>query len=215
MLCSYGCEQEALFTIGKVQKPCCSNNVSKCPAIKQRLSDRQKGENNSFYGKTHSEETKQQFSESRIGENNSFYGKTHSEETKQKMLATKAEHGVSYKGENNPMYGKTRTQAERKAISRTRVALGSSSRERNPNWKGGITKSRISEMNTTQYKDWRKAVFERDNFTCQLCGKRGGNLQAHHIKSWIKYPELRYELSNGQTLCLTCHKTTYKDWNDK
>lgn len=214
MLCSYGCGQEALYTIGKIQKPCCSTNVSKCPAIKQKLSDRQKGENNSFYGKQHSEEMKQHFSNSRMGENNAFYGKQHSEKTKQQILKTKEIRGISYKGENNPMYGKTRTPTERKAISKTRVMLGSASKDRNPNWKGGITKSRISEMNTTKYKDWRKAIFERDNFTCQMCGNRGGNLHAHHIKGWTKYPDLRYELDNGQTLCLTCHKTTYKDWND-
>jgi hypothetical protein len=108
------------------------------------------------------------------------------------------------------MYGKTRTESECKAISDTRVRLGSASKERNPNWKGGIAKSRKSDMATTQYKNWRQSVFERDNFTCQCCNKRGGNLEAHHIKSWTNYPELRYELSNGQTLCLLWHRLTFK-----
>lgn len=58
------------------------------------------------------------------------------------------------------------------------------------------------------YRDWRKAVFERDNYVCQDCGAKGGYLTAHHIKSWAKYPELRYELSNGKTLCEPCHTRT-------
>lgn len=55
---------------------------------------------------------------------------------------------------------------------------------------------------------WRKAIFERDNYTCQLCGLRGGPLHADHIKPYAAYPELRWELSNGRTLCVPCHKKT-------
>lgn len=61
-----------------------------------------------------------------------------------------------------------------------------------------------------RYTDWRNAVFNRDNYTCQDCQQHGGQLEAHHLKSWAKFPELRYELSNGQTLCKTCHKIANK-----
>jgi len=61
------------------------------------------------------------------------------------------------------------------------------------------------QRNTPQYTRWRKDVFKRDNFTCQDCGQRGGELQAHHIKPFSKYLKLRHEVSNGVTLCKRCH----------
>jgi len=76
--------------------------------------------------------------------------------------------------------------------------------ENNPNWKGGITFTKRPRQ-TTIYYNWRKKVFERDNYTCQKCGIKGGKLEAHHKKSWKNYPELRYIVNNGQTLCIKCH----------
>jgi 5-methylcytosine-specific restriction endonuclease McrA len=58
------------------------------------------------------------------------------------------------------------------------------------------------------YLEWRNNVFERDNFTCQDCDQIGGYLNADHIKPFAFYPELRFELSNGRTLCHDCHKKT-------
>lgn len=56
-----------------------------------------------------------------------------------------------------------------------------------------------------EYSEWRKRVFERDGYICQNCGKRGGTLNAHHILPYSRYPELRYDLDNGITLCKACH----------
>ena len=59
---------------------------------------------------------------------------------------------------------------------------------------------------TSEYIAWRKAVFERDNYTCQYCGKRGGKLCSHHIKRYHSHIELRTDVDNGITLCERCHK---------
>ncbi|MBP9771463.1 MAG: HNH endonuclease [Candidatus Pacebacteria bacterium] len=75
-------------------------------------------------------------------------------------------------------------------------------------WKGGITPERQRIYNSVEYIEWRKSVFKRDAFTCQGCGCVGGKLQADHIKPFSLFPELRFETSNGRTLCLPCHKGT-------
>jgi len=49
------------------------------------------------------------------------------------------------------------------------------------NWRGGITPKILKLRRSFEYKQWRKKVFERDNYTCQSCGKRGGKLEADHI----------------------------------
>ena len=68
----------------------------------------------------------------------------------------------------------------------------------------------IEGRHCSEYKAWRRAVFERDDFTCQTCGKRGIKLNAHHKKSYAWYPELRYDISNGITLCEACHKSLHR-----
>ncbi len=61
---------------------------------------------------------------------------------------------------------------------------------------------------TKEYKSWREKVFERDNYTCQFCGQKGGKLNADHIKPFAYFPELRFDVDNGRTLCKECHKLT-------
>lgn len=87
--------------------------------------------------------------------------------------------------------------------------------EKHPRWKGVTSKNKLARASKA-YKDWRLAVFERDDYTCQFCGIRGGYLEADHIMPFAFYPELRFTISNGRTLCQPCHATTptYKKQKD-
>jgi len=82
----------------------------------------------------------------------------------------------------------------------------------NKNYKGenGITKLNAQIRGLQDFQDWRKSVFIRDNYTCQDCLKHGGDLEAHHIKPFAKYPNLRFDTNNGITLCKSCHKIRHK-----
>ena len=80
--------------------------------------------------------------------------------------------------------------------------------ERNPNWKGGVTPINESLRKGLKYKTWRSKVFNRDKFTCQICGQVGGRLNSDHIKPFALFPLLRFKISNGRTLCEDCHRKT-------
>lgn len=81
------------------------------------------------------------------------------------------------------------------------------------NWQGGKTKQNIIIRYSTEAKNWRKSVFERDKYVCQFCGVHSGLgksivLHADHIKPFAYFPELRFDINNGRTLCRECHKKT-------
>lgn len=103
------------------------------------------------------------------------------------------------------------SEATRKKMSdanKKRIAEG-----RHNFWKGGIAPISQVIRRSIEYKLWRKAIFERDKYTCKFCGAKNGTgktitLQADHIKPFSLFPELRFALDNGRTLCRDCHKKT-------
>ena len=117
-------------------------------------------------------------------------GKKHSKESRGKM--------------SNSLKGRVISIEHRKKLSEATKG------EKAYQWKGGISKHYKEEYHTLKYKLWRESVFQRDGYVCQKCGFKGnqGYLTAHHIKSWAKYPELRFNIDNGQTLCEDCHSKT-------
>ncbi len=89
--------------------------------------------------------------------------------------------------------------------------------ENNTSWKGGVTPLHRKIRTSPEYGAWRMAVYRRDNWTCVFCGVKGTGakarrgevvLHADHIKPFAEYPELRFDVNNGRTLCATCHRQT-------
>lgn len=66
---------------------------------------------------------------------------------------------------------------------------------------------RRRRRNLVELRGWRRCVFERDDYVCDVCGVRGGRLQAHHLDCWSAYPNRRFDVSNGVTLCRAHHRT--------
>lgn len=82
-------------------------------------------------------------------------------------------------------------------------------------WNGGTTLINKKIRASLEYVLWRKSVFERDNYTCQKTGIKGGTLHPHHIKNFAEYPELRFSIDNGITLNKESHKEFHNKYGRK
>lgn len=109
--------------------------------------------------------------------------------------------------------GKPKSDTHKLNLSISRKNKGIAKKEKNPNWRGGISPI----WNTSEWKIWRSEVFKRDDYTCKGCGlrnKMGLNkslyLEAHHILPRRDFPLLTFDISNGITLCKCCHDKTRK-----
>ena len=132
----------------------------------------------------------------------------HSEETKRKIGKANS---VSLKGCAQSEERKIKQSETIKKMwasgKRSRTNLGTIG-SKNVNWRGGVTPINEKIRKSSEYKLWRQSVFIRDNFTCVWCKKVGGDINADHIKPFCDYPELRFAIDNGRTLCVRCHKST-------
>lgn len=84
--------------------------------------------------------------------------------------------------------------------------------EKHHSWKGGITPINDAIRKSLDYKLWKRACLERDNFTCQISGKYGGELVVHHINNFADFPELRTAITNGITMTTKIHKAFHKKY---
>jgi predicted restriction endonuclease len=133
-------------------------------------------------------------------------GKTHSIKTKRKISESLKGHIMSEEQKRKiglKSLGRKHTIETIKKMSDSRKG------KNNPMWQGGKTAKHLLIRCSLEYRLWRKAVYERDNYTCVWCGdNKGNNLEADHIKPFYLYPELRFAIDNGRTLCRECHKKT-------
>lgn len=149
-----------------------------------------------------------------------MHNKPHTEEAKQKMRDARLRNPTRYWANkelpahvrdaqlksvigNSFAKGKTHKNSDSfKEKTRLRM-LG----DKNPRWVKDRSKlQRYSDASkdrrSSAYNEWRKRVLLRDNFTCKIANPECiGRIEAHHILGWTQYPELRYEINNGITLC--------------
>ena len=63
-------------------------------------------------------------------------------------------------------------------------------------------------------REWIKNVNKRDNRHCLKCNSNK-QIRSHHISSFSRFPELRFDVKNGATLCSPCHKAFHKKYGLK
>lgn len=168
-------------------------------------------------GKKHSEKSKRMISLSRKGKGHpiteetkrkislAHFGKKHSEESKKKISLAR----LGKKNHKHSQYLMGKKQPMETRFKRSLSLRG----EKAPNWQGGKTELNQIIRSSLEYRLWRESVFKRDDYICQECGIKSGNgsavtLNADHIKPFSLYPELRFAIDNGRTLCVGCHKKT-------
>jgi hypothetical protein len=134
----------------------------------------------------------QEHPEARKALSESRKGKKHpiSEETRRKI--------------GNANKGKYRLEEINKKSSATKQGISLSE------WTHFVSSDNERERKKIEVKLWKKSCMVRDNFTCQICGKRGGKLVVHHINNFADFIELRTTLSNGITMCQECHRQFHK-----
>lgn len=116
--------------------------------------------------------------------------------------------------------GYSSTKKGKKASLETRknmsiaMKIRFSDKTHHPRWKKdrtGVDLNKDRQKNP-EIRVWRKAVFTRDNFRCRIGGEKCSYyIEAHHILSWREYPELRFDVNNGITLCKKHHPRKRED----
>jgi len=220
--------------MGKFKKGCMPWNrgIPRTDEVKRKISEANKG-------KYPSEETRIKMSKTRKGKKfTEEHKRKISEALKGKIVslearinASKVRKGKHFspetefkKGEVSQFKGKKHSEILKKMLSirnKTKYL-----KENNPNWKGGISSLMHLIRTNSKNKEWIQNIFEKNNFTCQICGNnKGGNLNAHHIKplsKLIQYYEITtieealnceflWDINNGITLCDKCHRKIHKN----
>ena len=139
------------------------------------------------------------------GKKNGMYGKKRPDLIKRNKSLSQRNSVINYN--KNRVLNKN-TKLKMSASNRSaRLKEKNWQKEKNPSWKGGKTSEIMLLRTSIEYKLWRLSVFKRDNFRCIWCNSNK-RIEADHIKPFAYFPELRFAIDNGRTLCHKCHKTT-------
>jgi 5-methylcytosine-specific restriction endonuclease McrA len=154
-------------------------------------------------GKKYGEETRRKISFVQLGKKLT---------AEHKLKLSKANKGKKYKpmsaqGRLNISLAHRGKRGPRSVETRSKLSEQRKGSKWTYTWKGGISKTNMLIRKSLEYRLWRESVMRRDNWKCIWCGSKK-EIQADHIKRFSDYPELRFALDNGRTLCLACHKTT-------
>lgn len=127
---------------------------------------------------------------------NHWIGREHTAESRAKIAQAASRPKPWLRGAANGMHGKT-------------GAL-------NPGYVDGSSPQRQRAYASAEWQATIRAVYKRDNYTCQECG--GGkttarSLHAHHIYPWAGHPDLRFDPDNIVTLCRGCHQWVHSRQN--
>lgn len=134
---------------------------------------------------------------------NAYISKLYRNDNKRKAQLREAAKLVDY---SSPERRKHLSQALKDSYKsgRSKRRIGAS----NNLWRGGIATAQNKARASAEYKAWRTAVYERDQFKCVKCGTNK-DLHAHHVKTFAQYSELRYDIENGVTLCRAHHSEVH------
>lgn len=123
------------------------------------------------------------------------------------------EYGIKGPSRSERLKGKTKSLEHRIAMSKAQT--GRIKGEKHHKWKGGISNSAYNREGRLEYRLWKQMVHEQSGFKCSRCGVEQGTfceccgqritLHAHHVRPYADHPELRYDVSNGISLCSACH----------
>ena len=160
------------------------------------------------------------------GEKHPMWGKKHSEEIRKKMSEKcKGSHLGPFTKKhrrNMKLAAKTRKRPPPFTAEHRRHQGESHKGAKSHLWKGGITAINHAIRHSFAYRQWHSDVFTRDNWACVNCQKTNVRFDAHHVKSFAsicrkhKIKSLQqgldcaelWDINNGQTLCVPCHKLT-------
>jgi transposase len=131
------------------------------------------------------------------------------------------EHGIELKEHGNHRLkpGRVFTEEHKQNIRKSQIERAAYG-EKNPNWKGGLTEVNRRARGSWMAREWKQQSLARAGNKCERCGVENGKtceccgvkikLHVHHIKSFAKYPDIRFDPANSEVLCPKCHHDEHR-----